>query len=141
LEVKKARKEALDRLGLNFIDSFGGEDDMDLEKELADAEPDLDVEMENSLRIGDNPPLLSPTDSSVNTTRKERSMSRSDSISPATPTSTTPTLPQPDIALSARERNRLKRKRKVGSMAFVAAPPPQNSGAKYTASAAGPSNK
>ena len=143
LEVKKARKEAMGRLGLDFIDAFGGEDDMELEKELADAEPDLDVEMENSLKIEETPPVLSPTAPSINTiVKKEHSASRSDSISPATPTPTTPTLPQPELtALSARERNRLKRKRKPGSVAFVAAPPPQNSGAKYTASTSGPSNK
>ena len=44
-EVKKARKEAMGRLGLDFLDSVG-DDEMDLEKELAvDVEPDVDVDV------------------------------------------------------------------------------------------------
>ena len=44
-EVKKARKDAMSRLGLDFLDSVGGADDMDLDKELAADETDGDVEM------------------------------------------------------------------------------------------------
>jgi TATA-binding protein-associated factor len=146
LEVKKARKEAMGRLGLDFLDTVGGEDDMDLEKELvADVEPDLEIDMENSLKIEEHNQPLSPAGVSIRVDVKmERSLSRSDSVPPATPTSSTPTAVSANVdesVLSARERNRLKRKRKPGNNAFVAAPPPSGSGSKYNTAAAGPSNK
>lgn len=143
-EVKKARKEAMGRLGLDFLDSVGG-DEMDLEKELAaDSELDADVEMENVKAEEENPPI-SPMD--VDPVKKERSppvrpMSTTPvaDASPTTPNETTAAGDQG--ALSARERNRLKRKRKPGNSAFVAAPPPSNSSnAKYNATPTGPSNK
>jgi TATA-binding protein-associated factor len=141
-EVKKARKEAMGRLGLDFLDSVGG-DDMDLEKELAaDVEPDVDIKMENDTKTEEG---VSPISSmEVDSLKRELSP-------PARPMSTTPAAPSPSAgpsaaddlgALSARERNRLKRKRKPGNSAFVAAPPPSaSSGAKYSATPAGPSNK
>jgi len=146
LEVKKARKEAMGRLGLDFLDTVGGEDDMDLEKELAaDIEPDLDIDMENSLKIEDQPQSLSPTEASArNAVKEERTSSCLDPVTPDTPTPSTPTVASTNSdegVLSARERNRLKRKRKPGSLAFVAAPPPQGAGTKYSTAVAGPSNK
>jgi TATA-binding protein-associated factor len=129
-EVKKARKEAMGRLGLDFLDGFGG-DEMDWEKELApDVEPENEVE--NSVKVEEetlvSPPPVSPTD-------------RSNSSTPIPPLPV-PELSEEDLSgLSARERNRLKRKRKAGNAAFVSAPPPQASGSKYTAQPTGQPNK
>ena len=129
-EVKKARKEAMGRLGLDFLDGLGG-DEMDWEKELA-SEVDPETEAESAVKAEDetlvSPPALSPTD-------------RSNSTTPV------PSLPAPELSeedlsgLSARERNRLKRKRKAGNSAFVSAPPQQVSGSKYTAQSTGQPNK
>ncbi|KAG6814294.1 hypothetical protein H0H92_013419 [Tricholoma furcatifolium] len=117
-EVKKARKEAMGRLGLDFLDG----DEMDLEKEFAaDVEVDEGVGIEP---IKEEPPPRSATPSV-----------------PSPVDSAAPSLPDVDVnGLSARERNRMKRKRKPGNSAFVAAPPPQTAGAKYTAAPTG-SNK
>ncbi|KAJ7915484.1 SNF2 superfamily chromatin remodeling protein [Mycena leptocephala] len=136
-EVKKARKAAMSRLGLDFLD----EDDLEIEKELAD-EMDVDIEGEvdpapipvpvKSEDDGGDPDFaLSPMDVEPKSAKRENT-------SAPTTRSATPAEP----ALSARERNRLKRKRKPGNAAFVAAPPPQSAGAKYTpAPAAGNSHK
>jgi TATA-binding protein-associated factor len=127
-EVKKARKEAMGRLGLDFLDT----DDMDLDKEFAaEMEADQDVDMEQA-----QDPVPSEQKESV---LEELSP-------PETPQVPSPTAPAPpssaeaDAALSARERNRLKRKRKAGNSAFVPAPP-QVAGAKYSAMPTGTSNK
>lgn len=135
-EVKKARKEAMGRLGLEFLDEAG--DEMELEKELADsAQQDADVEMENPPKIEEPTQAVSPMDIVVDTKIKEPSPSRSATPVPS-PSTATSTAPDADIsALSARERNRLKRKRKPGNTAFVAAPPPQSTGAKYNAAPVG----
>jgi TATA-binding protein-associated factor len=134
-EVKKARKDAMSRLGLGFLD--GVEDDMDLDREFA---ADMEV-------VADGAQPITPKDE----TRASSPMS----VCPAEPLkepspstgSATPTIPSsaPDAAiseadmaaLSARERNRLKRKRKAGNSAFVA-PPPQTAGSRYAAAASGP---
>lgn len=128
-EVKKARKEAMGRLGLDFLDGLG--DEMDWEKELA-PEVEPENEAENGVKAEEDavlsPPAVSPTD-------------RSNSSTPI------PSLPVPELSeedlngLSARERNRLKRKRKAGNAAFVSAPPPQASGSKYTAQSTSQPNK
>lgn len=148
-EVKRARKEAMGRLGLDFLESVGAADDMDLDKELAveeEADPDPDNEI-SPKREETATPIDSPmhVEASV---KRERSppppLSRSKSTTPVAPSPITPmTATEGDsvTALSARERNRLKRKRKPGNSAFVAAPPPPPAGAKYNATAAGPSNK
>ncbi|KAG9318204.1 hypothetical protein JVU11DRAFT_284 [Chiua virens] len=147
-EVKRARKEAMGRLGLDFLDSFGGADDMDIDKELA-TDADADAASENDLQIKreDPPSSASPMEVDFNL-RKERSPpARSHSSTPVVPSPVTPATPAAETddltGLSARERNRLKRKRKFGSSAFVAAPPPPptSAGARYNATAAGPSNK
>jgi TATA-binding protein-associated factor len=143
-EVKKARKEAMGRLGLDFLDTVGG-DEMDLEKELAvDVEPEADVEMESCTKTDEEIFPISPMD--VDSVKRDQSPS-AHQIS-ATPAAPSPTISSgPPVgndlsALSARERNRLKRKRKPGNSAFVAAPPPSaGSGAKYSATPAGPPNK
>ncbi|KAH0584000.1 hypothetical protein H2248_009577 [Termitomyces sp. 'cryptogamus'] len=120
-EVKKARKEAMGRLGLEFLDG----DDMDLDKEFAAyVETDEGVEMDVMVDK-DEPPLCSSTPSAPS------------------PSDTTAPLPDSDVnVLSARERNRLKRKRKPGNSAFVSAqPPPQVAGAKYTTVPTSSNNK
>lgn len=147
-EVKRARKEAMGRLGLDFLDSVGGADDMDIDKELAtEAEADTTSETDPHVKREDLASSVSPMEVNFNL-RKERSPpARSHSSTPAVPSPVTQAIPAIETAdlsgLSARERNRLKRKRKVGSSAFVAAPPPPPSGAgaRYSATAAGPSNK
>lgn len=140
-EVKKARKEAMGRLGLDFLDGFG-DDDMDIEKELAADEPDPDVEMEDTLpKKEEDTSNISPVDiASSATVKKEPSPpARSATNTPVPVTQDTPMADDP--TLSARERNRLKRKRKPGNSAFVAAPapPPQGAGSKYSATPAGQS--
>ena len=139
-EVKKARKEAMGRLGLDFLDNVG--DEMDLEKEFAAAEADVDVEMEDvpvKSEASAEPPSPMQTCSPENPIKQEdRPPTRS--VTPAA-SSPAPSIPEDLGALSARERNRLKRKRKPGNAAFVAAPPPQTTGAKFNAAAAGSSNK
>lgn len=148
-EVKRARKEAMGRLGLDFLDSVGAADDMDIDKELAiEPEPDPTNDADVvQIKREDPVSSVSPMEVDFNL-RKERSPpARSHSSTPAVPSPITPATPaaEPDdiSGLSARERNRLKRKRKLGSSAFVAAPPPppSGSGARYNTTAVGPSNK
>lgn len=145
-EVKKARKEAMGRLGLDFLYSFGGNDDMDLDKELAaGSESDAPVteETENIMDI-DPPPVSGDLSLDVTTKAKKRSPSpRSKSTTPVAPSPSVACDPQPEndlTGLSARERNRLKRKRKQGNSAFVQAPPPTSS-SKFQATIAGSTNK
>ncbi|PFH50688.1 hypothetical protein AMATHDRAFT_47708 [Amanita thiersii Skay4041] len=137
-EVKKARREAMGRLGLEFLDSVA--DEMDLDKELA---ADMEVE-------ADAEPQEAKSEDPMETiTEKLPSEGRAklDQSDPVTPIASSPTIVAPSEAdvdmnsLSARERNRLKRKRKLGSSAFVAAPPPQASGAKYTPAPTGQAQK
>jgi TATA-binding protein-associated factor len=133
-EVKKARKEAMGRLGLDFLESVGGTDEMDIEKELAaGAEPDDDAPMEPNVKTEEQSKLISPTESTPDVKLKidPTLVARAKSGSPPIPTPTTANAPSEDRDLSARELNRLKRKRKPGNLAFVAAPPPQPAGAKY----------
>ena len=131
-EVKKARKDAMSRLGLGFLD--GVEDDMDLEKEFA-AEMDVDGAV---LPTNTETAASSPMEVCAEPAPKERSPSAG-SLTPNIPSPSTPNPASETetAALSARERNRLKRKRKPGNSAFVA-PPPQAAGARYAAAASGP---
>jgi len=145
-EVKKARKEAMGRLGLDFLDNFGANDDMDLDKELAaGSEHDAQgpEETENNMDL-DPPPISVGLSLDVAAKPKKRSSSpRSKSTTPVAPSPSAPPIPQPgnDLSgLSARERNRLKRKRKQGNAAFVQAPPPTSS-SKFQATMAGGANK
>ena len=129
-EVRKARKEAMARLGLDFLD-VAENDDMDLDKELAAAEEsavDAEIKLDSpkdevSSQIG----LSSPTEQKKDEFPVDRVKS------------STPGLSEDDLAgMSARERNRLKRKRKPGNAAFVSAPPPpQNNGSKYSVTPVG----
>ncbi|KAL0580433.1 TATA-binding protein-associated factor mot1 [Marasmius crinis-equi] len=134
-EVKKARKEAMGRLGLEFLDDVAEE--MDLDRELgAEVEgTNGDIEMETVKSEGSP----SPTDPCP-VKKGEESDPTSRSVTPGPITPSEPDQPQGQElnAMSARERNRLKRKRKPGNSAFVAAPPPQSAGAKFSASASGP---
>ncbi len=145
-EVKKARKEAMGRLGLDFLDSFGANDDMDLDKELAaGSEPDVQGPGENENPIDTDPSSTSAGLSlDVGAKVKKRSPSpRSKSTTPVALSPSVPCGPQIDedlSGLSARERNRLKRKRKQGNAAFVQVPPPTSS-SKFQATASGASNK
>ncbi|KAF5324890.1 hypothetical protein D9611_004580 [Ephemerocybe angulata] len=142
-EVKKARKEAMTRLGLEFLDDVA--DDMDLDKELAedmvideDASPLDSGDVVNNLSEMDirTPDELTAKDSSVPTRDLSPAAPSPSSSSAATP------APELDLSgLSARERNRLKRKRKPGNSAFVSAPPPQSVGAKYATAATTVPNK
>ncbi|KAH9063809.1 hypothetical protein EDB83DRAFT_2519959 [Lactarius deliciosus] len=145
-EVKKARKEAMGRLGLDFLYGFGANDDMDFDKELAaGSEPDAQVPGESEAAMNVDPPSV-PSNLSldVNLKSKKRSPSpRSKSTTPVAPSPSVPCAPQPDedmSGLSARERNRLKRKRKQGNTAFVHAPP-STSSTKFQSTAAGSANK
>ncbi|KIM55938.1 hypothetical protein SCLCIDRAFT_1220776 [Scleroderma citrinum Foug A] len=145
-EVKRARKEAMGRLGLDFLDSVGATDDMDLDKELVtEAESDTLVDPDAGTKQEETPIAESPMDAEF--ANKEFSPpARSHSSTPVVPSPITPSTPAEsnDLnGLSARERNRLKRKRKAGNTAFVPAPPPPSSGAgaRYTAAPAGPSSK
>ncbi|KAK7035735.1 TBP associated factor [Favolaschia claudopus] len=132
-EVKKARKAAMSRLGLDFLE----DDDLDIEKELAE-EMDVDLQGDQEAHVKSEDEPESPMDVEPKQSLAKRgntSASTTRSGTPAEPSPTTPGTPDPpqDLgALSARERNRLKRKRKPGNTAFVAAPPPQSAGAKYT---------
>lgn len=145
-EVKKARKEAMGRLGLDFLDSFGANDDMDLDKELAAvSEPDAQAPGENENTMDSDPSSVSADLSlDVGAKVKKRSPSpRSKSTTPVAPSPSVPCGPQLDedlTGLSARERNRLKRKRKQGNAAFVQAPPPTSS-SKFQATSSGAPNK
>lgn len=142
-EVKKARKEAMGRLGLEFLDDVA--DDMDLDKELA---ADLEVDSEEGMVEGMNTAnanLDFPVDVSMDEPRLPQDLPATRSVTPVAPPSPTPDAASAcalDLsALSARERNRLKRKRKPGNSAFVTAPPPQSDGAKYNTASSGHSNK
>ncbi|KAJ3516729.1 hypothetical protein NLJ89_g947 [Agrocybe chaxingu] len=135
-EVIKARKAAMNRLGLGFLD--GVDDDMDLDKEFA-AGMEIDSSAAaNPADIAESSPMdvCPPEPLPV----KEPSPSTR-SVTPTLPSPAAPDVPpEADAApLSAREINRLKRKRKPGNSAFVA-PPPQTAGAKYATAPSGPSS-
>ncbi|TFK42701.1 SNF2 superfamily chromatin remodeling protein [Crucibulum laeve] len=146
-EVKKARKEAMGRLGLEFLDEVA--DDMDLDKELAaDMDTETDEIVAASEALPEEQPVLPSSPMEIclpeqNPFKEESPATRS--VTPSAPSPTTSNAPSaPDLdlnALSARERNRLKRKRKPGNSAFVAAPPPQTSGSKYAPAPGGGANK
>ncbi|KAI0086641.1 SNF2 chromatin remodeling protein [Irpex rosettiformis] len=145
-EVKKARKEAMGRLGLDFLDTVGGADDIDLEKELvaADNEVDQDVDMSEGQHTPTVKTEFEDTKPAIHhpaPIKCENAVAGpSKSPTPAVPPSPANGDAEPvDLsALSARERNRLKRKRKGGNSAFVAAQAaPQVSSAKYATTPSG----
>ena len=127
-EVQKARKAAMSRLGLDFLDNVGaGTDDMDWEKELV--APDTPVDTQSQANG-------TPKDEDVKMEFDSGEASaRKDTATPEPRGQSTPpaqSVAEEDLAgLSARERNRLKRKRKPGNSAFVA-PPPANPNSKYS---------
>ncbi|XP_006458226.1 hypothetical protein AGABI2DRAFT_183309 [Agaricus bisporus var. bisporus H97] len=133
-EVKKARKEAMGRLGLDFLDDVA--DDLELDKELA-GDMEVDVSKDEATRANSPMDICSEAGGT-----KKTSSPPTRSLTPVDPSPTTASAPDIDLsALSARERNRAKRKRKQGPGAFVPAPPPQTPGGKFSVAPAGPSNK
>ena len=145
-EVKKARKEAMGRLGLDFLDSVGGADDIDLEKELAAADNEIDQDVEMS--EGQQTPAVKPEAEEIKPAIQQPAPIKCENAVAGPSKSPTPAVPpspaNPDAdpvdlsTLSARERNRLKRKRKGGNSAFVAAQAaPQVSNAKYATAPTG----
>lgn len=135
----------MSRLGLDFLDDVA--DDMDLDKELAE---DMVVDEEAPAPPTSGDVANSLSEMEIGTPGPEQPSSKESSVPihddapmAPSPTSSAPApAPEPDLSgLSARERNRLKRKRKPGNTAFVAAPPPQSAGAKYATAPTGPSNK
>jgi TATA-binding protein-associated factor len=132
-EVKKARREAMGRLGLDFLESFGGNDEMDLDKELAadtEVDPEGDAGIPTAVKVEETANPLSPTHPQGDIKFKKEP-------SPVVPPPQQASKPPDELdGLSARERNRLKRKRKPGSSAYVAAPPIQISGSRYNAAPA-----
>lgn len=143
-EVKKARKEAMGRLGLDFLDSVGGADDIDLEKELITTdEQDQDVEMSEGQSTPApklEPEEVTPIIQQPAPVKFENAVAGpSHSPTPAAPSPANTDAEPVDLSsLSARERNRLKRKRKGGNSAFVVAQAaPQVSNAKYATTPSG----
>lgn len=150
-EVKKARKEAMGRLGLDFLESVGGADDIDLDKELAADEDEMMVDGENGVKMEidvkmedvkmeeDTKPILQPQPIKLETPVA----GPSNSPTPVAPSPVPSNGAQPTedtTNLSARERNRLKRKRKGGNSAFVVATAASSS-AKYGPGVAAPPSK
>jgi TATA-binding protein-associated factor len=141
-EVARARREAMNRIGLGFMDGVD-DDGLELEKELGhdpdvmdeDKEPE-DVEMSprGSGSPNDNqassvhPPLAKRSASPPRRPSKlqvETVALKTEDVSSSemTPIEGTPSDSIGDLSgLSARERNRLKRKRKPGNSAFVGGP-------------------
>ncbi|KAF9483874.1 SNF2 superfamily chromatin remodeling protein [Pholiota conissans] len=135
-EVQKARKDAMSRLGLGFLD--GVDDDMDLDKEFAG---EMEIEPSNTSAPPNQPETAASSPMDVcppePLVKEPSPLTGSTTPNPPSPSTPNPTSEVDISALSARERNRLKRKRKPGNAAFVA-PPPQTAGARYAAAASGP---
>ncbi|CAE6409738.1 unnamed protein product [Rhizoctonia solani] len=112
-DLARARKDAMSRLGLDFLQDVGGGDDMDWERELAAGETKSEATSEPA-RPSPTPPAPTPAPAPAPAV-----------ASAPAPTQTPAPAPAPvqeDLSgLSARERNRLKRKRKPGNGAFVTA--------------------
>lgn len=151
-EVKKARKEAMGRLGLDFLESVGGADDIDIEKELAADEDEMNVDNEittkadSSAKVDEDirmdedvTPIVQPEPLKLDMTIA--GPSKSPTPAAPSPVPSNGAQPPEDTSnLSARERNRLKRKRKGGNSAFVVATA-SNTTTKFSAAAAPPPNK
>ncbi|KZT44191.1 hypothetical protein SISSUDRAFT_1068609 [Sistotremastrum suecicum HHB10207 ss-3] len=129
-DVRRARKEAMGRLGLDFLDGVGGDDGgMDWEKELADQTPGSDT------MFTPDPPEPVKMEVEHDVLENHHNSQNGSKVNSPTPE------PVATAGLSARELNRLKRKRKAGPSAFVSAPPPTaGQSARYNSVAAGPSN-
>ncbi|KDQ06750.1 hypothetical protein BOTBODRAFT_39402 [Botryobasidium botryosum FD-172 SS1] len=146
-EVERARQEAMKRLGLGFLNGVGDDLDNDLEKELAVESSNIDesgsdVKMEdiqhtNGHNNGNGASVKheSEHDASahdiksrlkVNTRiaqvkSEDSTLSAFASPNPTPSSEEPPALPVDTTGMSAREINRLKRKRKPGNTAFIAA--------------------
>ncbi|KAG8900146.1 TATA-binding protein-associated factor mot1, partial [Tulasnella sp. 403] len=111
-DVARARKEAMNRLGLGFFDNVGSDGlAKDLEKELAD-DDDTDVKMSDVKTDPDG--VSEPPPTPAATIKMELDPFQTSGATPP------PNLAHPEKELSRREMNRLKRKRKEGN-AFVGA--------------------
>ncbi|KZT56424.1 hypothetical protein CALCODRAFT_435762 [Calocera cornea HHB12733] len=140
-DVERARKEALGRLGLGFLEAVDGEwtealvqhEDVKLENGSDDR---LDVDPDYDVAKSDSPARAMHSDIPIK--RSPSTLGSSTKFSPATsPGPTSQSLPvdsdiksspspAPEVGaagLSARELNRLKRKRKPGNTGIVATPP------------------
>jgi TATA-binding protein-associated factor len=138
-EVARARKEAMNRLGLGFIDGVG-DDELELGKELSQSQNEagaMDVDLPSadvkpSITARANSPAVTFGDAT--SSASSPALSTSD-IRPRKilkiktevqdPSDSAPESPGPSgdgLGLSARERNRLKRKLKTGNSAFIASP-------------------
>jgi TATA-binding protein-associated factor len=115
-DVKKAKKEAMKRLGLDFLE--GVDDTMDWEKEL-----------------GGDGAVVSPD--GVTPKVEDVKMETLEATIPSTskpalpPTAAHEPSPEPMAGMSARELNRLKRKRKGGNVTVMAVPPKQAADARF----------
>lgn len=156
-EVARARKEAMSRLGLGFMDGMDmdGDDGLDLGKELSQskAESPEPMDMDSpSTEIKPNPHASSHspggTPGELTSSASSPSLSTAD-LKPtkflkikteiAEPAEAAPESPGGDAAgMSARERNRLKRKLKTGNSAFV---PPSSKSAGPSSAPTLPPNK
>ncbi|KAH7107356.1 SNF2 superfamily chromatin remodeling protein [Auriculariales sp. MPI-PUGE-AT-0066] len=159
LSVEDSRKEAIKRLGLEFLDNDQLGDELNIDQDLAvgSAAP-ASESVTTSPRASPEATVKSESD---DTLVKMEIDEPSRPESPVSPVSATPPVvapvprgrgrkpkeppppkeespvPEGEVGLSARERNRLKRKRKAGNTAFVAAPPAPPQGARYNVAPAG----
>ncbi|KAF8744257.1 chromatin remodeling protein, partial [Rhizoctonia solani] len=117
-DLARARKDAMSRLGLDFLQDVGGGDDMDWERELAAGETKSEATSEPA-RPSPTPPAPIPAPAPVAAPVSVPTPAQA----PAPVSAPAPApIPEEDLSgLSARERNRLKRKRKPGNGAFVTA--------------------
>ncbi|CAE6520255.1 unnamed protein product [Rhizoctonia solani] len=127
-DLARARKDAMSRLGLDFLQDVGGGDDMDWERELAAGETKSEATTEPA---GTSPTPPAPTPAPLPAAAPVPDPAPAAAPTPApVPAPAPPPVQEEDLSgLSARERNRLKRKRKPGNGAFVTAvnsAPPAN---------------
>ena len=137
-EVARARKEAMNRLGLGFIDGVG-DDELGLGKELSQSQNEAGTmeldsplpHVKSSITARADSPAATPGDAtssasspalSTNDIKPQKVLKIKTELHD--PSDSAPESPGPggDTGLSARERNRLKRKLKTGNSAFIASP-------------------
>ncbi|KAJ1310135.1 hypothetical protein OPQ81_006880 [Rhizoctonia solani] len=125
-DLARARKDAMSRLGLDFLQDMGGGDDMDWERELAAGETKPEATSEPT-RPSPTPPAPAPPPAPAVIQAPPPAPAP---IQAPVPVPAPAPVQEDDLSgLSARERNRLKRKRKPGNGAFVTAAnsaPPKN---------------
>jgi TATA-binding protein-associated factor len=125
-DLRKAKKEAMKRLGIDFLEGMD-DDAMDWEAELGNGNGNSTPDSETATKKeeGQNDQDLLKSEAL-----------REEVVSPTTPRETEPETPS-TAGLSARELNRLKRKRKGGGAAVIAVAPPKSTpDSKYSTSMA-----